>query len=173
MDQPKEKWIESSYSIDGPLYFATMSMLVIHPNRWRNDIRIKILRRLLLAGHIRGIHQRPVKTFGSDPNEKSVKGYEHYKKFILFFALIDQFYSGLLKHVKCVKEDGGEWVAALADWIRRNDDEILKSTAKILSTFQDDLLPSASVDEVIDVCGLLDDVPSPASFLLEVLSMVG
>ena len=147
-------------------------MLVIHPERWRNEIRIKVLRRLLLAGHIRGIHSRPVKSFGSDPNEKRVKDYEHYKKFALFFALVDQVHCGLLRQVKCGSKDSGEWVVALADWIRRNDDEILKATAKILSTFQDDLLPSASVDEVIDVCGLLDDVPSPASFLLEVISMV-
>jgi hypothetical protein len=33
-------------------------------------------------------------------------------------------------------------------------------------------LPATSVDEIADVCGLLDDIPSPASFLLEVLAMV-
>jgi hypothetical protein len=65
-----------------------------------------------------------------------------------------------------------EWASALADWIRHNDDSLLKSTSKLLTTFQEDLLPATSVDEIADVCGLLDDIPSPASFLLEVLAMV-
>ena len=65
-----------------------------------------------------------------------------------------------------------EWSSALADWIRHNDDALLKSSSKLLTSFQEDLLPATSVDEIADVCGLLDDIPSPASFLLEVLAMV-
>jgi E3 ubiquitin-protein ligase UBR4 len=65
-----------------------------------------------------------------------------------------------------------EWSSALAEWVRHNDDALLKSTSKLLTTFQEDLLPATSVDEIADVCGLLDDIPSPASFLLEVLAMV-
>ena len=32
--------------------------------------------------------------------------------------------------------EGTEWTSALADWIRHNDDVVLKSMAKVLSTFQ-------------------------------------
>ena len=38
--------------------------------------------------------------------------------------------------------------------------------------FQNDLSPATSVDEIVDVCGLLGDIPSPASFLLEVLAAI-
>ena len=68
--------------------------------------------------------------------------------------------------------DTTEWSAALAEWIRHNDELLLKSTSKVLSIFQDDLLPATSVDEIIDVCGLMQDIPYPANFLLEILSSV-
>ena len=41
-----------------------------------------------------------------------------------------------------------------------------------VAILQNDLAPATSVDEIVDVCGLLEDIPSPASFLLEVLAMV-
>ena len=44
--------------------------------------------------------------------------------------------------------------------------------AIVVLIFQNDLAPATSVDEIVDVCGLLEDIPSPASFLLEVLAMV-
>ena len=48
----------------------------------------------------------------------------------------------------------------------------LKASGKVLSAFQEDLLPATSVDEIIDVCGLMGDIPSPTSFLIEILSSV-
>ena len=39
-------------------------------------------------------------------------------------------------------------------------------------TFQDNFLPVTSVEEIIDVCGLVGNIPSPASFLIEILSSV-
>ena len=65
-----------------------------------------------------------------------------------------------------------EWSTGLSEWIRHNDEALLKSTSRVLSTFQDDLLPATSVDEIVDVCGLMQEIPSPASFLLEILSSV-
>jgi hypothetical protein len=49
---------------------------------------------------------------------------------------------------------------------------LLLQQFELPSPFQEDLLPATSVDEIVDVCGLLDDVPSPASFLLEILALV-
>ena len=68
--------------------------------------------------------------------------------------------------------DTNEWSVALAEWIRHNDEALLKSTSKVLSTFQDDLLPATSVEEIVDVCGLMQDIPIPANFLREILSSV-
>ena len=49
---------------------------------------------------------------------------------------------------------------------------LIKASGKVLSAFQEDLLPATSVDEIIDVCGLMGDIPSPTSFLIEILSSV-
>ena len=68
--------------------------------------------------------------------------------------------------------ESSEWSTALAEWIRHNDESLLKSSSRVLSTFQDDLLPATSVDEIVDVCGLMQEIPSPASFLLEILASV-
>ena len=68
--------------------------------------------------------------------------------------------------------EASEWSTALAEWIRHNDESLLKSSSRVLSTFQDDLLPATSVDEIVDVCGLMQEIPSPASFLLEIPASV-
>ena len=73
---------------------------------------------------------------------REVKDYsEVYKPVILFFALIDQMFALCFsKHVTqpttSDQELASEWTSALADWIRHNDDLVLKSMAKVLSTFQ-------------------------------------
>ncbi len=102
--------------------------------------------------------------------DKEVKEYATYKLVIIFFSLIDQVY-GLVFNKVTVGSNESEWSANLADWIRHNDDALLKACAKLLSTFQEDLLPATSVDEIVDVCSL-EDIPSPASFLIEVLTSV-
>ena len=68
--------------------------------------------------------------------------------------------------------DASEWSTSLAEWVRHNDDLLLKSTSRVLLTFQEDLLPATSVDEIVDVCGLMEEIPSPASFLIEILTSV-
>ena len=103
--------------------------------------------------------------------DKNVKPYATYKLVILYFALIDQLYETMFNKVPTTANDA-KWPTSLADWIRHNDDNLLKSSAKILSIFQDDLYPATSVEEIIDVCGLIGEIPSPASFLLEILSSV-
>ena len=58
-----------------------------------------------------------------------------YKSTVLFFALIDQIYSLALSQAPQPSAET-EWPTALADWIRNNDDAILKVMAKVLRTFQ-------------------------------------
>ena len=76
------------------------------------------------------IYGRPPKNL----TDRSVKSYETYKKVVLFFALIDQLYALLFDSAD--SEIDSDWPANLAEWIRNNDDEIMKKTAKVLSTFQ-------------------------------------
>ena len=137
------------------------------PSRWRKH-RVTFLQRLLLLAHVRSVSPQQRCQALAD---KNVKPYATYKLVILYFALIDQLYENMFNKVPTPASDA-EWPTALADWIRHNDDNLLKSTGKILSIFQDDLNPATSVEEIIDVCGLMGEIPSPASFLLEILSSV-
>lgn len=164
------QWIESSYAADGPHFQTVMAMLVMSPSRWKEN-RVNFLKRLLLSAHVRAVNVR-----NSLADHREVKDYsEVYKPVILFFALIDQMFALCFsKHVLPADshESSSEWTSALADWIRHNDDLVLKSMAKVLSTFQDDLVPATSVDEIVDVCGLMDQIPDPTNFLTEILASV-
>lgn len=73
-----------------------------------------------------------------------------------------------------VNTSAAEWATSLAEWIRHNDDVLLKLTSKVLVTFQEYLLPATSVDEMADVCGLLEEIPSqnPKKFLMDLLEML-
>ena len=104
-------------------------------------------------------------------SDKNIKEYSTYKLVILYFALIDQLYEKMFVRVPNTGNEA-DWPSTLADWIRHNDDVLIKASGKVLSAFQEDLLPATSVDEIIDVCGLMGDIPSPTSFLIEILSSV-
>lgn len=104
-------------------------------------------------------------------SDKSIKEYSTYKLVILFFALIDQVYENMFTRIPAPSNEA-EWPSTLADWIRHNDDVLIKASGKVLTAFQDDLLPATSVDEIVDVVGLMGEIPSPTNFLLEVLSSV-
>lgn len=53
-EQPCEKWVESSYEVEGPHYFTILAMHIMPPERWRTT-RIYFLRRLLVNAHTRKV----------------------------------------------------------------------------------------------------------------------
>ena len=56
-----------------------------------------------------------------------MKEYGTYKLVILYFSLIDQLYENMFNKVILTGErPDAEWPTALADWIRHNDDVLLK-----------------------------------------------
>lgn len=54
LEQPKEKWTESAFDVDGPHYFTILALHVLPPEQWRAT-RVEILRRLLVASHARAV----------------------------------------------------------------------------------------------------------------------
>lgn len=88
-----EKWIESAYESEGPLFWATMSILLHSLQQW-NTYKISHLKRLIVVGHTR--HCYP-----SGPNktlvDKTVKEYTAYKPYLVFFALVDGIYNSFFK----------------------------------------------------------------------------
>lgn len=88
-----EKWIESAYEAEGPLYWLAMSILVHQPERWSAH-RVSHLRRLVVLAHARHCHPSgPVKTL----SDKSVKEYSVYKPYLVYFGLIDGVYNHFFK----------------------------------------------------------------------------
>ena len=55
LEQPRERWLESSYAAEGPLYYATLAMLVAPPGKWKR-MRVRMLQRLVLTAHCRAAH---------------------------------------------------------------------------------------------------------------------
>lgn len=53
-EQPCEKWVESSYDVEGPHYFIILAMHILPPERWRTS-RLYFLRRLLVTAHARKV----------------------------------------------------------------------------------------------------------------------
>lgn len=88
-----EKWIESAYEAEGPLYWATMSILLHSPQQW-NVHKLNHLKRLIILAQTRHCHP-------SGPNkvltDKSEKEYSAYKSYLVFFGLIDGIYNYFFK----------------------------------------------------------------------------
>lgn len=49
----------------------------------------------------------------------------------------------------------GEWSTTVAEFIRHNDQVLVEASSKLLSTYQEELLPIASFAEFCDVVGML------------------
>ena len=52
-----------------------------------------------------------------------------------------------------IAEGNGDWPVKLAEYIRHNDTALNVVNDKMLAFYQDDLLPAASLPEIIDVLG--------------------
>ena len=62
LDQPRERWLETCYVAEGPLYFAVLALNIASPTKWK-AIRVKILQRLLLTAHARSVSFRYLDLF--------------------------------------------------------------------------------------------------------------
>lgn len=84
-----ERWIESSYEAEGPLYWATLSLCLHSPGRWRVT-RLAHLRRLLVLAHVRHSGAHTI----TDP---APADYSVYKSTLVFFGLVDIIYKQYFK----------------------------------------------------------------------------
>nr|CAD7443272.1 unnamed protein product [Timema bartmani] len=158
-----DKWVESCYDAEGPLYWSVLSLLLHPPSRWARA-RLTHLRRLVVLAHAR--HCQP-----AGPTQKlldtSPRDYAVYKSYLVFFGLVDAVYANCLKKVSVASDD--QWPSTLADYIRHNDEALLKASERLLATYREELLPCTSFEEFCDVTGLLNDIPNPSSYIADVL----
>lgn len=59
----------------------------------------------------------------------------------------------ILQKVVCGSDE--QWPSVLADYIRYNDESLLKASERLLANYREELLPCASFMEFCDVCGKL------------------
>ncbi|XP_052093919.1 E3 ubiquitin-protein ligase UBR4-like [Mytilus californianus] len=160
---PKEKWLENSYETEGALYWTVMT-LHIHPYSMWKDTKVELLKRLLVLAQAR--HQSA--TGSPSLSNKTVLEYSVYKPYFVFFGIVDMVYDKLFKKVTVPADSN--WSGTLADYIRNNDKPLIEACDKVLRGYEDELLPCESVAEVIDVLGLLSDIPDSTAFMTELMS---
>ncbi|KAK7896704.1 hypothetical protein WMY93_022029 [Mugilogobius chulae] len=164
-EQPCEKWVESSYEVEGPHYYTILGMHIQPPERWRTT-RLYFLRRLLLTAHARKVSAATTNKL----TDKAPKEYAVYRSPLLFWGLVDLVYD-MFRKVPTSTTEGG-WSFSLAEYVRHNDMPIYEASERVLRAFQDELMPAESMSELFDVVGLLSEIPDPDSFLQDVLNSV-
>ena len=162
---PTDKWLENSYETEGALYWTIMT-LHIHPISMWKDVRVEILKRLMVLAQTRHLSAGVTTSMSN----KNVLEYSVYKPFFVFFGIVDMVYDKLFKKVTVPADSS--WSSTLADYIRNNDKPLVEECDKVLHAYEDELLPCESVAEMIDVLGLLSDIPDPTTFITQLLSSV-
>ncbi|KAH8263174.1 hypothetical protein KR044_005513 [Drosophila immigrans] len=164
---PSDKWLECGYEVDGPLYMLTIS-LSLHSREMWNTHKLAHLKRLVAVAQARHVSPSVLCKALLAPADRQTKEYAVYKPFLMMWSLIDLIYNTLFKTVSTPKEE--DWPASLFEYIRKNDEAMLKSTDSILQTLTDEFLPCTSFAEFCDVAGLLNLIEQPDSFIEEVLA---
>lgn len=83
-------------------------------------------------------------------SDRLAKEYSVYKSYLMLWSLVDLVYT-MFKSVSTPKPE--DWPISLFDYIRRNDEAMVKSADSILETFTDEHLPCTSFGEFCDVAG--------------------
>ncbi|XP_069121893.1 E3 ubiquitin-protein ligase UBR4-like isoform X2 [Argopecten irradians] len=165
LDQPKEKWIENSYETEGALYWTVMALHVMSYEKWKQH-RLKFLERVLVLAHTRTVSPGGAKSLSS----KTAKEYSAYKPYMVFYGLVIALYDKVYKKVTVTPD--GVWSNQAADYIRNNDRLLVESCDRVMSAFEEEMLPCESLAEFIDVIGMLEDVPDPDAFLSSLLQSI-
>ncbi|KYM85360.1 E3 ubiquitin-protein ligase UBR4 [Atta colombica] len=156
-------WLDSCYEAEGPLYQCTLSLLLLTPARWKSH-RLTHLNRLLVLAHQRYVSPSATTKTIMEP---SAKDYPIYKNILIFFGLVDSIYANFFKKVNVLSDD--QWPSVLAEYIRHNDEAMLKASERVLSSYRDELLPCTSFEEFCDIVGLLEDIKNPSAYITDVL----
>ncbi|XP_068151498.1 protein purity of essence [Drosophila tropicalis] len=164
---PSEKWLECGYEVDGPLYMLTISLSLHSRDLW-NKHKLAHLKRLLAVAQARHVSPSVLCKALLSPADRQAKDYAVYKPFLMIWGLVDLLYNNLFKTVTTPKEE--DWPISLFDYIRKNDEAMLKSTDSILQMLTDEYLPCTSFAEFCDVAGLLYLIEQPESFIDDILT---
>ncbi|PIK38842.1 hypothetical protein BSL78_24327 [Apostichopus japonicus] len=164
LKHPPSKWVELSYELDGPHYYSLLALHIFSPEKW-DEHKVTLLKQLLVSAQARTVSPGGTKSL----SDKAVKDYSIYKAALMYFGLIEVLYSVLLKDASKPEES---WSQSVANYIRHNDEALIKNADKVLSTYEKDFQPCESFAEFCDVGGLLVKIPDPDMYLAELLNSV-
>ncbi|XP_053669765.1 protein purity of essence [Anopheles nili] len=163
--KPSDRWLECAYEAEGPLYLLTMSLALHTPELWSRH-KLVHLQRLIAVAQARHVSPNSVCKFLASTG-KQQKNYTIYKSYLMFWGLIDLIYRNFFRSVIISKDE--DWSISLFNYIRRNDEFLLKTADSTLQTFTEEYLPCASFAEFCDVAGLLSDIENPDAWLENLL----
>lgn len=158
---PASQWVEQATASDGPVYHTALCLLLLSPQEWA-ERRVAVLQRLLLTAQVRAAQGGTV--------ARTVLEFSAYRQLALFWGLVDLVVKELWAGVPVLPD--ADWSSSLAEWLRNNDETILARSVKVLTTFQEDLVPAQDLLEVMDVCEVLAEIPSPNSAILEMVQQL-
>uniref|UniRef100_H2YSY5 E3 ubiquitin ligase UBR4 C-terminal domain-containing protein n=1 Tax=Ciona savignyi TaxID=51511 RepID=H2YSY5_CIOSA len=160
LKQSSDKWVESSYEIEGPLFHTAIFPFVRGAAKWKED-RGDFLQRLLVVAQSRHVS----KSHTTKLNDRKAKEYAVYKPYMLFWALVDLIVTVQFSvNGSCHVPD--DVSLSLAEYIRHNDTQLLETGEKMLQKFQDEYLVCESLAEFVDVAELHDVTgPDVTAFL--------
>lgn len=145
-----EKWLDSAYEMDGPVYQVVISIALHTPEMWARN-RVKYLKRLLANAQVRHLYPNTLTKTLKKESDREVKDYSVYKSYLMLFGLIELIYKQFFAKVQNPKNE--DWSMSLFDFIRKNDEAMLKSADTTLEIFRDEYLPCCSFAEFCDVAG--------------------
>ncbi|XP_035739496.1 protein purity of essence-like isoform X1 [Vespa mandarinia] len=156
-------WLENCYEADGPLYQCTLSILLLTPSRWKK-YKVAFFNRFIVLAHQR--YESP-SVATKNIFDTTVKEYNVYKSTLIFLGLIDCIYTNFFGKINVLYDE--KWPSILAEYIRHNDEAMLKASERVLATYRNELLPCASFEEFFDVLGLLGEISDPSTHITELL----
>ncbi|XP_050533339.1 E3 ubiquitin-protein ligase UBR4 [Daktulosphaira vitifoliae] len=162
--RPGDRMIDNFYDTEGPLYWLTMTILLTPYSTWTSNARLLHLHRVIFMAHVHHTNSSIAPNIRSIPT--TPYDYTAYKPVLMFFAIINTMYDYYFKNVEV--SESKNWPTSLADYIRHNDENLLKLSEKMMTTFSEDFLPCTSFEEYCDVARL--DIGDPANYIKSILN---
>jgi E3 ubiquitin-protein ligase UBR4 len=129
-------WKEDAFAVEGSYYHLVVSLMVHQPDKWMEN-RVLWLKRVLGLCGIRS-------------KQLGASGFTQYRAGLIFLSLIHGLYTIVFKDVS----GSGEWPSILADYIRKNDEPLVKSTTALLNLYQQKLLTAQTIPQFLEILGL-------------------
>jgi len=148
-------WKEDWCSVEGVYYNIVVGLMVHAPQKWAEN-RILWLKRVLGS-------------CGGRSKKGKLAELAEYKSGWIFWGMIDGFYNVVFKDINTT----GDWPSILADYIRRNDEALVKSTSALLAIYQQKLIVATSAEEFVKILGLEEEIKNVPQFIADIWNLPG